>query len=93
MTKHEIIQELVSHTDLTTSQALHAVDNTIDIIADALVKGDPILLRGFAKIETVVRAPKAARDIRKGTALVVPARRSVKFTAYKALKARLNSKK
>lgn len=93
MTKQEIVQELVSRTDLTTSQTIHAVENIIDIFADALADGDPILLRGFAKIQTVLRAPKAARNIRKGTAIAVPARKSVKFTAYKALKARINSKK
>lgn len=92
MTKHEIIQELVSHTDLTTSQATHAIEATINILADALTKGDPIALRGFAKIQTVQRAPKAARDIQKGTTITIPAYKSVKFIAYKALKARLNAK-
>lgn len=92
MTKQEIIKELVKRTDLTTSQATHAVDGVIDIITDALVREDPVLLRGFASIKTVRRAAKTARDIKRGTLVQVPPCKQVKFIAYNALKERINRK-
>lgn len=92
MTRHEIIRELVKRTDLTTSEATHAVEGVIDIITDALVKEEPVLLRGFAAIKTVRRAAKTARDIQRGTIVHVPPYKQVKFIAYSALKERINRK-
>lgn len=90
MTKKEIIHELVERTDLTNSQATHAVENVIEIIADSLAKGETILLRGFGTIKTVQRAAKPARDINKGTKIMVPPTKQVKFIAYDGLKKRIN---
>ncbi len=90
MTKNDIISELVRRTDLTKSQAIHAVEALVEIVGDALVKGDPILLRGFATIKTVKRAPKMARNIKQGTSVHIPSRRQVKFVAYNELQERIN---
>ena len=90
MTKKQIIDNLVMRTDLTTSQAIHAVEGIIEIVADALVDDDPIFLRGFAAIKTVRRAAKTARNIRTGETVNVPARRQVKFIAYNELQKRIN---
>ncbi len=90
MTKNDIIHQLVKRTDLTTSQATHAVENLIDIIADALVSGDTILLRGFGTIKTVRRAAKTARNISTGAVVKVPSRRQVKFIAYNQLQSRID---
>lgn len=90
MTKKEIISELVGRTDLSTSQATHAVEGIMDIVADALVEGKTILLRGFGCIKLVKRAAKPARDISKGKAIIVPERKRVKFTAYNELQERIN---
>lgn len=90
MTRQEIVRELVKRTDLTTSQATHAVEGIIEIIADALTKDEPILLRGFGTIKTVQRAAKPARNINKGTTMMLPPTKQVKFIAYNELKERVN---
>ena len=90
MTKQEIVHELVKRTDLTTSQAIHAVEGVINIIADALTKNEPIMLRGFGTIKTVQRAAKPARNISKGTTMMLPPTKQVKFIAYNELKERIN---
>ena len=90
MTKKEIISELVGRTDLSTSQATHAVEGIVDIVADALVEGKTILLRGFGCIKLVTRAAKPARNISKGETIIVPERKRVKFTAYNELQERIN---
>lgn len=90
MTKKEIISELVGRTDLTPSQATHAVEGIMDIVADALVEGKTITLRGFASIKLVTRAAKPARNISKGVTIIVPERKRVKFVAYNELQERIN---
>lgn len=93
MTKRDIIRKLEKRNGLSLSQATHAVEGVIDIIADALADGETILLRGFGTIKTVQRAARPARDINKGTQVMVPPTKQVKFTAYDALKERINAKK
>lgn len=90
MTKNDMIHQLVKRTNLTTSQATHAVEGVIAIIADAIVKNDPVRLRGFGAIKTARRAAKTARDINRGKTITIPARRQVKFIAYAQLQARLD---
>lgn len=91
MTKRDIIRKLEKRTGLSLSQATHAVEGVIDIFADALANNETILLRGFGTIKTVERAARPARDINKGTQVMVPPTKQVKFTAYDALKQRINS--
>lgn len=90
MTRREIAKELANRSNLTPSQAAHAVEGIIEIIADALAKDEPILLRGFGTIKTVQRAAKPARNISKGTTMMLPPTRQVKFIAYNELKERIN---
>lgn len=90
MTRKEIAKELANHSNLTPSQAVQAVEGIVEIIADALAKDEPILLRGFGTIKTVQRAARPARNISKGTTMMLPATKQVKFIAYNELKERIN---
>ena len=90
MTKQQIAKELERRANLTNLQARDAIEAFMDIITDALVKDDTILLRGFGCFKTVRRAPKPARNIRKGTTVWLPARREVKFMPYNQLKELVN---
>lgn len=90
MTRKEIAKELANRSNLTPSQATHAVEGIIEIIEDALAKDEPILLRGFGIIKTVQRAAKPARNINTGATMMLPPRRQVKFIAYNQLHERIN---
>ena len=90
MKKQEIVHKLVEKTDLTKLQATHAVEQMLEIITEALVDNDPILLRGFGTIKTVQRAAKIARNINTGEVVKVPSRRQVKFIAYGQLQSRID---
>ena len=91
MTRNDIIRELVKRTGMPTSTAKKAVENTIDIVADALTKDEAVYLRGFATIKNVNRAAKTARNIGKGTIIHVPPTKQVKFICSKELKNRINN--
>lgn len=91
MTRKQIVNKLLRTTELTTSQATHAVEGIINIFTEALVKGEPIFMRGFGTLKIVTRKAKPARNISKGTIIVVPAHNAVKFVAYKKLQERIDS--
>lgn len=90
MTKNDIIRKLTEQTDLTASQATHAVDGIVSIISDALVADEQIFIRGFATIKTSRHEARVAHNFATGAAIQVPPRRQVKFQACKELKARIN---
>ena len=90
MTKQDIIRQLIKHSDLTPAQATHAVEGIIEILTDAIVVNDPVMLRGFGTLKTVKRAPKLGRNIERGTFVKVPACRKVKFAASRQLQERID---
>lgn len=91
MQKKDIIGKLAKRNGLTTSQSIHAVEGIIEIIADALSDGQQIYIRGFGTIKTVTTPSRPARDISKGTRIIIPAAKKVKFIAYKELRDRINN--
>ena len=79
MTKLEISRNLADQTGLPLTDAQRITDSMFHILKDALTNGSDIFVRGFGTFKVVYRKPKPARDIRKGTAVVVPARKTIKF--------------
>ena len=90
MQKVEIADIMVRNTTLTRSQALEAIDAFTDAVKKALCNGENIYLRGFATLKVVTRAPKKARNIKRGTAVLVPARQTIKFLPGKDMKSCLD---
>lgn len=90
MKKIEIVEQIVNHTPLSRSQAIQAVDCVFDVIGKSLCKGESVYIRGFATIKAYTSKRKKARNISKGTTVVIPAQRSAKLIVSKQLKARMN---
>ncbi len=90
MTKNDIIRQLAERTGFPVSQATIAVETIIGIIADALVGGNTLFLRGFGAFTTVLRKAKTARDISRQKVLRLPDRKRVKFKTYKQLQTRID---
>jgi len=92
MTKNEIADALCNRVpDLAKSTALHVVDGFSDILSEAFASGKNIYLRGFGTFEVKATKEKKARDINKGSAVIIPAGRTVKFKLSKQLKNRMNN--
>ena len=90
MIKNDLINEVIDSTDLDRSTAARAVESVISAIADALVKGDNVYLRGFATFKNVVRSAKKGQNIKGGYTVDIPARRSVKLILSPEIKNRMN---
>ena len=95
MNKGEFVDKLATKTGLTKKDARKALDAMIDLITDALVSNEEVLLTGFGKFE--VRARKESKRINPQTQKritvpkkVVPAfkpGKNLKDTVAKKLKA------
>lgn len=79
MTKLEISRELADRTGLSLTDATLSTDAFFDIFKDAFANGRDVFVRGFGTFKVIERKQKVARDINKGTQVIIPARNVVKF--------------
>lgn len=86
MTKQEIVDYVVNHTDLRLSQAIDAVECVFDVMRKSLCKGESVYVRGFATLKSYTTKERKARNISTGAAVMVPARQAVKFIPGKEMK-------
>lgn len=59
------------------------VDHTLGVIKGVVYNGNAVTLRGFGTFQTKHRKAKTARDINKGTTVMIPARKVVAFKPSK----------
>lgn len=90
MNKAELIELVGSKTNLSKADATEAVETVFKGIQDTLQKGDSVTLVGFGTFSVSERAARTGRNPRTGEAITIPASKSPKFKAGKALKDALN---
>ena len=90
MTKAEIVAEIASKTGIEKGAVQNVVENFMEVVKNAMAKGDNVYLRGFGSFIIKERAEKTARNISKGTTITIPAH---KIPAFKPCKTFSNSVK
>ena len=90
MNKAELIELVGSKTNLSKSDAGEAVEAVFKGIQQTLQNGDSVTLVGFGTFSVSERAARTGRNPRTGEAITIPASKSPKFKAGKALKDALN---
>jgi DNA-binding protein HU-beta len=80
------VSEKASITQRAAGEAIHAV---LEGISSALERADSVSLIGFGNFKVVKRSAREGRNPRTGEKMNIPASKSVKFTAGKALKQRV----
>lgn len=88
-TKEDIAEMLSEITGDSAAHSKKVIDGLVEIIKDILSNGQEIQIRSLGTLKVVDRKGKTARDFKTGQKLVVPARKSVKFTPGKDLKNRI----
>jgi DNA-binding protein HU-beta len=88
--KAELIDMVASAADLSKSNAATVVDTVFSGITGCLKQGESVTLVGFGTFSVSERAARTGRNPRTGEAITIPASRSPKFKAGKALKDALN---
>lgn len=73
MTKMEIVNKIVKSTGLPTATVRATVDLLIEAIKRSLIEGENVFLRGFGSFMVKRRQAKAARIIKTGERIIIPA--------------------
>lgn len=90
MNKSEFIDAVAQNADIPKSTAEKAVNSVVDVIGNALKRGDQVSLVGFGTFLTRQREARQGRNPRTGETINIRASRVPSFKAGKALKDTVN---
>jgi DNA-binding protein HU-beta len=88
--KAELIEAIAAAADIPKAAAGRALDAMVDSVADALKKGDQVVLVGFGTFSVKDRAARTGRNPQTGEPIQIAAARIPSFKAGKALKDAVN---
>ncbi len=91
MNKTELVAAIAEKTELSKKDAEKALKAFTDVVAEELKKGEKIQLVGFGTFEVAERPARDGRNPLTGQAMKIPASKSPKFKAGKALKDTVNA--
>jgi len=86
MNKSELVAQIAEQAGLQKKDAEKALAAFTDIVADTLKKGDKVQLVGFGTFEVTERAARTGRNPQTKKEIKIPASKTPKFKAGKALK-------
>lgn len=86
MNKADLIEILSKKTGETKKSAEASLNAFIEVVTDALKKGDKVQLIGFGSFEVRKRAARKGRNPQTGEEIKIAASKSPVFKAGKALK-------
>lgn len=90
MNKTELITAVAEKAELSKKDAEKAIKAFTDVISEELVKGGKIQLVGFGTFEVTERAAREGRNPKTGETMPIPASKTPKFKAGRALKDMVN---
>ena len=89
MNKNELIKAAAEKADVSTRDAEAVLDEVIEIVTNALLKGEAVKLSGFGVFEKKVRAARVGTNPATGDKINIPASNNVVFKPSKSLKEKL----
>ena len=92
MNKSTLVEFVATNANLKKKDAEAAVNAFVDVVTDALVKGDKVQLVGFGSFEVRKRAARKGRNPQTKEEIKIPASKAPVFKAGKALKEVVNKK-
>ena len=91
MNKTELISAMSENANMTKVDTEKALKAFIDTVTEELKNGGKVQLVGFGTFEVAERAERQGRNPKTGEAITIPASKSPKFKAGKALKDIVNA--
>ena len=92
MNKSDLIAAMAAKTGSTKKDAEATLNAFVDVVTEALVKGDKVQLVGFGSFEVRKRAARKGRNPQTKEEIKIPASKAPVFKAGKALKDMVNGK-
>jgi len=86
MTKADLVAQVAKKANLTAKAAKEAVNAVFGTIADALKRGEKVVVTGFGTFMVRKRAARKGRNPQTGAEIQIPATKTPGFTAGKSLK-------
>ena len=90
MNKADLIAAIVAKGILSHRDAETAIDEALEIMEEALAKGEAVKLSGFGIFEKKERAARTGTNPSTGAKIEIPASNSFVFKPSKSLKEKLN---
>ena len=91
MNRTELISAMAENTNMTKVDVEKALKAFIDTVTEELKNGGKVQLVGFGTFEVTERAERQGRNPKTGETITIPASKSPKFKAGKALKDIVNA--
>lgn len=92
MNKNELISAVAKKSGLTKADSARAIDSFIASVSDSLGKNQEVRLVGFGTFAVAQRKATEGRNPRTGEKIKIPAKKSPKFRAGKALKEKVSKR-
>lgn len=92
MNKSDLIAAMAAKTGSTKKDAEATLNAFVDVVTEALVKGDKVQLVGFGSFEVRKKAARKGRNPQTKEEIKIPASKAPVFKAGKALKDLVNEK-
>ena len=86
MNKADLIEKVAKKTQLSKVQSENVIDAALEVITQAVSKGDDVKLVGFGTFSRTSRKSRTGHNPKTGDKLVIPAARVPKFKAGKDFK-------
>ncbi|AMV72786.1 HU family DNA-binding protein [Desulfuromonas carbonis] len=90
MTKADLVNAMAEKAGLSKTDAEKALKAFADAVTDALKAGEKVALVGFGTFSVSARAARTGKNPQTGAKINIPAAKTPKFKAGKALKDSVN---
>jgi DNA-binding protein HU-beta len=84
MTKANLVEKISKSTGINRKTVSAVIEGFIENIEGSLSEDENVYLRGFGSFVVKQRAAKTARNIKKNTTVIIPARKVPAFKPSKA---------
>ena len=92
MTKSDIVEKVHERVgSFSKKRSSEVVSLVLDLIKEALEKGERVKISGFGNFEIRKKEPRKGRNPQTGEEIVISERRVLSFKASQVLKERLNA--
>lgn len=90
MNKAELVEAMAAKTEQTKKVTEESLNTFVEVITEALKKGDKVQLVGFGSFEVVKRAARKGHNPQTKEEIKIPASKAPKFKPGKTLKDVIN---
>ena len=91
LTRAHLTEALHDEVGLTRQDCAGLVERTLDLVAEAMERGEAVKLSGFGVFEVRSKSERMGRNPKTGAPATIEPRRVIGFRASQVIKARIDS--